>query len=365
MQKVLTQLVEAIREAGKKNQPLRFRGGGTKDFFGQSLVGNIIDTSAYAGIVDYDPAELVITARCGTALSEIEAVLAESGQCLPFDPPHFRIGSAQSTATIGGAFAAGLSGPRRQSVGALRDFVLGAKMVDGNAQLLSFGGQVMKNVAGYDVSRLLAGSLGTLGLITEISLKVLPIPAATLTLEFQMDQPSALAFFNKCSSLPLPIAATAWFEDTALIQLAGAHAAVRAATQKLGGETLPERMAKDQWDGLRNQSHDFFMRHRSEPLWRIAVPSVAPVLRLPGEQLVEWKGGQRWWHAPSDAPMTAEQVRLVAREAGGHATLFRNGDKSNGVFDMLPPAAWAIHKRLKSTFDPMGILGVDRMYVGL
>lgn len=365
MQSVLTQLVDTIREAGSKKQPLRFRGGGTKDFYGQSLVGDIVDTRGYAGIVDYDPAELVITARCGTELREIEAVLAESGQCLPFEPPHFRIDSAQSTATIGGAFAAGLSGPRRQSVGALRDFVLGAKLVDGNAQLLSFGGQVMKNVAGYDVSRLLAGSLGTLGLVTEISLKVLPIPAATLTLEFQMNQESALEFFNKCTSQPLPIAATAWFEDTALVKLAGARAAVRAATQKLGGQALPEQMAKEQWEGLRGQSHDFFARHHSEPLWRIAVPSVAPALRLQGEQLVEWGGGQRWWHAPDDHLATAEQVRLAARAVGGHATLFRNGEKSNGVFTMLPPAAWAIHKRLKATFDPMGIFGVDRMYVGL
>ncbi|WP_137925029.1 glycolate oxidase subunit GlcE [Cupriavidus sp. 2SB] len=365
MQSVLTQLVDTIREAGSKKQPLRFRGGGTKDFYGQSLVGDIVDTRGYAGIVDYDPAELVITARCGTELREIEAVLAESGQCLPFEPPHFRIDSAQSTATIGGAFAAGLSGPRRQSVGALRDFVLGAKLVDGNAQLLSFGGQVMKNVAGYDVSRLLAGSLGTLGLVTEISLKVLPIPAATLTLEFQMNQESALEFFNKCTSQPLPIAATAWFEDTALVKLAGARAAVRAATQKLGGQALPEQMAKEQWEGLRGQSHDFFARHHSEPLWRIAVPSVAPALRLKGEQLVEWGGGQRWWHAPDDHLATAEQVRLAARAVGGHATLFRNGEKSNGVFTMLPPAAWAIHKRLKATFDPMGIFGVDRMYVGL
>ncbi|MGY2491026.1 glycolate oxidase subunit GlcE [Cupriavidus sp. CP313] len=365
MQAVLDELVDTIRAAGMNKQPLRFRGGGTKDFFGQTLVGRIVDTRSYAGIIDYDPAELVITARCGTPLEEVEAVLAERGQCLPFEPPHFVDGPNQSGATIGGAFAAGLSGPRRQSVGALRDFVLGAQLVDGNGHILNFGGQVMKNVAGYDVSRLLAGSLGTLGLVTEVSLKVLPIPVASVTLEFQMDQDAAMRLFNKCSGQPLPIAATAWFEGTALMQLSGARAAVNAAKKKLGGQELSDRMARQQWDGFRNQTHDFFLRHRSEPLWRIAVPPVAPPLHLPGEQMIEWGGGQRWWIAPDSAEFTCERVRRAASESGGHATLFRNGEKSTGVFTKLSASIWAVHKRLKSTFDPHNIFGLDRMYAGL
>lgn len=362
MQAVLNRFIQTIRDASDQKRPLRFRGGGTKDFLGQALIGEVFDTREYAGVVDYDPAELVITARCGTSLAEVEAVLAERHQSLPFEPPHFSSVDSDRRATIGGAFAAGLSGPRRESVGALRDFVLGAQLINGRGAVLNFGGRVMKNVAGYDVSRLLAGSLGTLGLITEVSIKVLPIPMEEATVQLEMEQPEAIAFFNRFSGQPYPICSSVWVDGRVLIRLAGARAAVRATQEKLGGTAVPISVAHGYWKSLREQTHPFFRRDSSAPLWRIAVPSITPPLRLQGTQLVEWGGGQRWWIAPDCTQRTSERVRDLAQQAGGHATLFRNGEKTVGVFTELSPAARAIHKRLKATFDPAGIFCPERMY---
>lgn len=363
----LATLRDAIRQAGDSRTPLRLRGGGSKDFYGQALNGNVLDTRAYRGIVDYDPAELVITARCGTPLAEIEDALAQHRQMLAFEAPHFAARGQASTATLGGAVAAGLSGPRRQSVGALRDFVLGAQLMDGKGEILSFGGQVMKNVAGYDVSRLLAGSLGTLGLITEVSLKVLPVPFDDATLRFAMSQADAIDQLNKWGGKPLPIAASAWHDGALHVRLSGATAAVCAARDNLGGETVDGSHAQQLWASLREQTHAFFTpaRDAGGALWRIAVPTVTPPLDLPGAQLVEWGGGQRWWLTSDDSAASADQVRAVAQAAGGHATLFRNGDKSVGVFTPLSSPLAAIHQRLKATFDPAGIFNPQRMYSGL
>ena len=340
---------ESIREAAACRRPLRLRGGGTKDFYGNEPRGELLDTREYAGIVSYEPTELVITARCGTGLSAIEATLASEGQILPFEPPHFG-----PEATFGGCIAAGLSGPRRASAGALRDFVLGARIVDGRGRALGFGGQVMKNVAGYDVSRLLAGSLGTLGLITEASLKVLPRPAAELTLRMEMPQERALEAMQRWAGQPLPLSATAWHDGELLVRLSGAEPAVRAAAARIGGDALEQTP----WAAIREHTHPFF---GVSPLWRIAVPPVASPLELPGAQLLEWGGALRWLAGagPADA------VRDVARRAGGHATRFRardNDDKSRGAFAPLAPAAMRLHRGLKAAFDPSGVLNPGRMY---
>ncbi|RZT41178.1 glycolate oxidase subunit GlcE [Cupriavidus agavae] len=358
---------DAIRHAADSRTPLCLRGGGSKDFYGQVPAGTVLDTRAYRGIVDYDPAELVITARCGTPLGEIEDALAERRQMLAFEPPHFAARGQASAATLGGAVAAGLSGPRRQAVGALRDFVLGAQLMDGQGEILNFGGQVMKNVAGYDVSRLLAGSLGTLGLITEVSLKVLPVPFDDATLRFTLPQAEAIDQLNKWGGKPLPIAASAWHDGVLHVRLSGATAAVCAARDSLGGEVVDNSHAQLLWNALREQTHPFFApaHDANAALWRIAVPTVVPPLDLPGAQLVEWGGGQRWWLAPDDSGAAADHVRAVAQAAGGHATLFRNGDKSAGVFTPLAAPLAAIHRRLKATFDPAGIFNPQRMYNGL
>ena len=340
---------ERIRDAAARGTALRLRGGGTKDFYGNEPRGDVLDTRAYAGIVSYEPTELVITARAGTGLSEIETTLASQGQILPFEPPHF--GAA---ATFGGCIAAGLSGPRRASAGALRDFVLGARIVDGRGRALAFGGQVMKNVAGYDVSRLLAGSLGTLGLIAEASLKVLPRPPAERSLRLEMPQERALEAMQRWASQPLPISATAWHDGELLVRLSGAAAAVAAAAGKIGGEPLEPAP----WAAIREHAHPFFA---AAPLWRVAVPPVAPPLALPGAQLLEWGGALRWLAGPGPAAA----VREAAQRAGGHATLFRSREKIGGAFAPLAPAAMRLHRGLKAVFDPAGILNPGRMYAEL
>ncbi len=351
-------IVEGFRErilaAAHERRPLRIRGGGTKDWYGQAPAGELLDTRAYAGIVDYEPTELVITARCGTPLAEVEAALARCGQMLAFEPPHF--GAA---ATFGGAVAAGLSGPRRTGTGAgaLRDFVLGAQLLDGKGDVLRFGGRVMKNVAGYDVARLLAGSLGTLGLLLDISMKVLPRAVAEATLRFELDQADALRRLNEWAGRPLPLSASCWHDGVLALRLSGARAAVEDARRLLGGEPMPD--CARFWDDVREQRHVFF--GGDAPLWRLALPSTAGPLALDlGPQLIEWGGAQRWLRAPGDAGHAA-RIRAAATACGGHATLFRGGDKSIGVFQPLAPAIARIHERLRAGFDPAGIFNPGRM----
>jgi len=342
---------ERIREAADRRAPLRLRGGGSKDFYGGEPRGEVLDTRAHAGIVEYEPTELVVTARCGTPLAELEALLAAGGQMLPFEPPHF--GPA---ATLGGCVAAGLSGPRRAAAGAVRDFVLGARLVDGRGRELAFGGRVMKNVAGYDVSRLLAGSLGVLGLILEVSLKVLPRPSAEASLRLELPQARAIEQLNRWAGTPLPVSASAWHDGEVTLRLSGAEPAVRAAARTLGGEALAEDAAERFWAGVREQTDAFFAG--DAPLWRLSLPSSAPPLELPEEPLIEWGGALRWLR--TRAPASA--VREAAARAGGHATLFRGGDRAAGVFTPLAPAAARLHRELKAVFDPAGIFNPGRLY---
>lgn len=339
-------LQERIREAAQRRSPLRLRGGGTKDFYGNALRGEVLDTRGYAGIVAYEPTELVVTARCGTPLAELEGLLAKNRQCLPFEPPHFGAG-----ATLGGCVAAGLSGPRRASAGALRDFVLGVKLVDGRGQALGFGGQVMKNVAGYDVSRLVAGSLGTLGLIAEVSLKVAPTPPEEATLRLEAPQARALELMNRWAGQPLPISATAWHDGELTVRLSGSATAGRAAAAALGGEATDGAF----WRGVREQTDAFF--GGEEPLWRLSVAPTSPPLELDGRQLFEWNGALRWLKSG----MPAAAVRDAARRAGGHATLFRAADKAAGCFAPLEPVLERLHRQLKAAFDPAGIFNPGRL----
>lgn len=351
MEQVLQEFSERIAAAHAARKPLRLRGGGTKDWYGGAGEGEVFDTRAYRGIVDYEPSELVVTARCGTPLAELEAALASRNQMLAFEPPHFG-----PDATVGGMVASGLSGPRRQGAGALRDFVLGVHVVDGRGQLLRFGGQVMKNVAGYDVSRLMAGSLGTLGLVAEVSLKVLPRPVRETTLVFALGQREALEKLNTWSGQALPISSSAWQDGRLALRLSGANAAVSAATRELGGETMLE--ADQFWNDLREQRAGFFAG--AGELWRLALPTTAAPLDLPGRQLIEWGGGQRWLR--NEAGLDGAAIRAAAAGLGGHATLFRGGDKRSGVFTPLQPALARVHQRLKESFDPAGIFNRARMY---
>jgi glycolate oxidase FAD binding subunit len=354
MNQVLQDFQQRIMRASAERQPLQLRGGGSKDWYGETPRGELLATTAYAGIIDYEPTELVITARCGTPLAEIEATLAAQHQMLAFEPPCFG-----QHATLGGMVAAGLSGPRRQAAGAVRDFVLGAVLMDGKGEVLHFGGQVMKNVAGYDVSRLLAGSLGTLGLLLEASLKVLPQPALRATRRFEASETQALQWLNQWGSQPLPISASAWHAGQLTLRLEGATAAVDSAQKKLGGEPVPDQEADAFWSAVREQSGSFFSGQQD--LWRLSVPSTAPPLMLPGALLIEWGGAQRWLRSES-TQAGAAAIRSAAVAVGGHAALWRSSDKSCGVFHPLAPAVAAIHRRLKASFDPAGIFNPGRMY---
>jgi glycolate oxidase FAD binding subunit len=290
--------------------------------------------------------------RAGTPLVELEAVLAAQGQCLPFEPPRFG-----ASGTVGGMVAAGLSGPARASVGAVRDYVLGATLVNGRGELLAFGGQVMKNVAGYDVSRLLAGSMGTLGLMLQHSVKVLPLAVREATLRFELSEIDAIRRLNEWGGQPLPISASCWHDGALTVRLAGAQAAVDAAVRQFGGEAVADGSAF--WASLREQQHPFFAG--ADSVWRLSVPSTTGAIILKGEQLIEWGGAQRWLKADSDAA-SARNIRSAVTAVGGHATLFRGGDKSVGVFQPLAPAIARIHERLKASFDPSHIFNPGRMY---
>jgi len=360
----LARLIDQVRTAHQAHEPLEIRGGGTKAFYGEAPVGRVLDTRVHVGIVSYQPTELVATVSCGTPLAELEAALAQNNQGLAFEPPHFAEGG-----TVGGMVAAGLSGPSRATAGAVRDHVLGATLLDGRGELMQFGGEVMKNVAGYDVSRVLAGSLGTLGLLVDVSLKVLPVAPSTATLRFPFSESSALAHLNKWGGQPLPLNASAWWGDTLLVRLRGARAAVQTAVatfRNTGGELVEPAQASPFWEGLRNQTDQFFENAmvataRDTPLWRLSVPQTAPPIVLPGEQLIEWHGAQRWWSTPAPAA----EVRRAAEGAGGHATLFRARAKSVDVFTPLTPPVMAIHRSLKQSFDPAGVFNPGRLYPGL
>jgi glycolate oxidase FAD binding subunit len=358
---VLARLIDQVDRARAQHSPVDIRGGGTKVFYGGAPTGEPLDVTGLAGISSYEPTELVVTVRAGTPLADLEAALEEHGQYLPFEPPRFSGGG-----TVGGMVAAGLSGPARANVGAVRDHVLGVTLLNGRGEVLTFGGQVAKNVAGYDVSRLLVGSLGILGVICEVSLKVLPTARATATLCFDWDERQALEQFKLWASQPLPLNASAWHEGRLHVRLAGAQAAVTAACGKLGGTAVAPDAASAWWLGVRDQSQDFFSLSdaelaRGDCLWRLSVPATTPPIQLPGAQFIEWHGAERWWRTSA----AAREVRAAAARAGGHAALIRGADKSSGAFAPLSEALMRIHRRLKQAFDPALVFNPGRLYADL
>jgi len=347
-------LAAQVAEAYEAGRVLRIRGGDSKAFYGREPRGEPLDLGGHRGIVSYEPTELVLTARAGTPLAEIEAVLEENGQMLAFEPPHFAGG-----ATLGGAVAAGLSGPRRAHFGAVRDMVLGVRCLNGRGQPLRFGGQVMKNVAGYDLSRLMAGALGTLGVLLEVSLKVLPRPPANHTLV--LERPPAEIFETSEAWIRqgLPLSATAQDGDRLYVRLSGEARAVENAARHIGGDRLDD--APGFWRAVRDHQHRFFAQG-SLPLWRLALPPGTPLPALDGPRFIEWRGMQCWQR--TEAP--AARVREIAAASGGHATLFRGGEEERtDTFQPLPQPLLDVHRRLKSAMDPAGILNPGRLYAEL
>jgi glycolate oxidase FAD binding subunit len=342
-------LLEQVNQALDNATPLRIQGSNSKAFLGRTTAGEILDTRAHRGIVSYDPTELVITARCGTPLSQLAQVLDAAQQMLPCEPPAFGEG-----ATVGGMIACGLSGPRRPWSGSVRDFVLGTRVITGQGKLLRFGGEVMKNVAGYDLSRLMAGSHGCLGLITEVSLKVLPKPRQCLSISLELDIERALLHLAQWGQQPLPISAACHDGSRLHLRLEGGEGSVAAAHERLGGE----RLDATYWDDLNEQRLSFF--DEDQPLWRLSLPHNTPRLSLPGRQLVDWGGAQRWLKSDAEAAF----IRQVVDEVGGHVTCFSHG-LTDTPFQPLPPALMRYHRNLKQQLDPRGIFNPGRLYAEL
>jgi glycolate oxidase FAD binding subunit len=354
-----------IGAAAASKSPLRIRGGGTKDFYGQALTGDVLDTRGYAGIIDYDPTELVMTARAGTPLDDIEQATRAAGQMLAFEPPRFDA-RYPSAATLGGCVAAGLSGPRRPYGGAARDLVLGVRILDGRGEDLTFGGRVMKNVAGFDVARLMTGSLGTLGMLLDISFKCLPAPKMEATRVYECAADDAIRRVNEWSGRPLPVSASCFHHGVLSVRLSGAPSAVAAAIARIGGDALLDTDAGAAfWCGVRDQTHPYFAAAVAAgmPLWRLAVRPTAPHADPLGDQLIEWGGGVRWVIGSDRSD--GVRLRAWAQQHGGHATLFRAADKSAGAFHPLPEAVAALHRRLKAVFDPAGVLNPGRLYAAI
>jgi len=341
-------LQERVRKAAQDGEALAITGGGTKSFLGRAPRGTPCSVHAVKGIVHYEPTELVVTVRAGTGLAELESTLAQSGQMLPFEPPAFGQG-----ATIGGTIACGLSGPCRPYRGAVRDFVLGVRCINGKGESLRFGGEVMKNVAGYDVSRLMAGSMGTLGILTEVSLKVLPLPACNQTRAFEMSGESAIELMTSLLGRSLPVSATAYLDRVLRVRLSGSEAAVSSAAGALGGDLEPEGDAF--WSALKEHRLDFFSE--DSPLWRISLKPQNDVIHFPGKTLIDWGGAQYWVKSDTGFEALSERVRPY----GGYVTGF--GGRDQGARSDVPQdSVLKLSRRLKAAFDPAGILNPGRLF---
>ena len=349
------QLQHSINDALQQNHSICIRGSGSKDFYGGEINGIALSTKNHKGIINYEPKELVITARSGTSLLEIETTLANEGQMLAFEPPYFA-----ADATLGGTIACGFSGPRRPYAGAARDFVLGTRIINGHAEVLRFGGEVMKNVAGYDVSRLMVGALGTLGLILDVSLKVLPLPEQEITMMLECTIDDAIRLMNEWAGSPLPLSAACYDGAHLYIRLSGTPTAVIAGSQRIGGEQIQDSQAF--WKSIRELEHGFF--NRNETLWRFSMPSTTPYFDLPGKQLIDWGGAQRWYIPDSNHDTEKRSALNQSIEAlGGHATLFYTNDShSEERFHPLTPALFALQRKLKHSFDPQGVFNPGRLY---
>lgn len=350
-------LQERVEAAFASSEPLWIRGGGTKSHLGRHTSMEpdcCLDTRAHHGVLDYTPTELVIRARAGTPLREIQALLAEHGQMLPFEPPSFG-----EEATLGGTIACGLSGPARFARGAARDFVLGSSLINGRGEAMNFGGQVMKNVAGYDVSRLMVGAFGTLGVLLDVSLKVLPRPACERTWVQRISSEAALVEMARLQRQPLPLTGAAWVDGVMYLRASGAEPAVASAGRVLGGDALEAQAAGDFWARLSDQRLSFFSARRR--LWRLSLPPASPVFSIPGETLIDWGGAQRWLKSTAEP----EAVFAAANGVGGHATLYFDPDNAGQSFSPLSAELMKWHRQLKSAFDPECILNPGRQYVEL
>ncbi|MGQ4879439.1 glycolate oxidase subunit GlcE [Billgrantia sp. LNSP4103-1] len=353
-------LAERIRQASVDGTPLRIVGGDTRFFYGREVEGGELSTREHRGIAFYDPVELVVSVRTGTPIGELEAALAENGQMLPFEPP--RYGEAS---TVGGMVATGLSGPRRPWAGSVRDFVLGTRVINHEGIEQRFGGEVMKNVAGYDLSRLMVGAQGTLGLITEVSFKVLPIAGATHSLRLELPLDEARLRLAEWGREPLPISAAAWLDGALHLRLEGGPSSVAATRARIGGDDLDN----DFWPALRDQRLAFFRTgspHEAKaPLWRLSLPHRTPALELPGvdeaQMLHDWAGAQRWLRADLDA----QTVRQACRAAGGHATCYGPRPAEVEPFTPLPEVVMKYHRNLKAQLDPKGLFNPDRLYAAI
>jgi len=330
------ELADAVRAAAASKRALAVCGSGSKRFYTGELAGSALDVTTHRGIVSHEPTELVVTARAGTPLEEIDAALAGTQQRLAFEPPRFAAG-----ATLGGAIASGFSGPGRPWNGSARDHVLGVRMINGRGEILSFGGQVMKNVAGYDVSRLLCGSFGTLGVLLEVSVKILPVPETEETLAFDLAAAEAIERMSEWSGQPLPLSAAAHTDGRLYLRLSGTVAGVRAARARLGGENSTATF----WQELREQRLPFF--GAGAPVWRLSLPPAAPVPELAGDWLIDWGGAQRWFRG--EAPSGV--VRSAAKALGGYAVPFRHAGTETGMAQLSPGLA-RLHRQLKHAFDP-------------
>lgn len=348
------QLQERVADAMDSAMPLAIHGGESKSFYGREIIGDPFSINEHCGIVDYHPTELVLRVRAGTQLQEVTDVLSNEKQMLGFEPPAFT-----DISTIGGVIASGLSGSARPYNGPINYFVLGVKILTGRAEILEFGGQVIKNVAGFDVSRLMVGTLGCLGVILEASIKLLPEPASKVTLSIEHSDPNqAIQFMNTLAGKPLPVSAAAWLDGVTRIRLSGSEAGVYAAHQTIGGDQAQHD--DEFWKGINSQTNQFF---RSEKLIiRSSLVPGTPMFCKDNSQLIDWGGGQRWFCCePSDKSMISE-IENSTQSSGGRCSHFRNGDRSAEVFAVLDPSIMRIHKNLKNAFDPKAIMNPGRMY---
>ncbi len=375
------QIVQRVCVAAAGRTPLRIVGSGSKSFLAAGAgEGEVLDMSVHCGVIEYEPSELIVTARAGTPITEVEDLLARESQHLAFEPPRLRWGrrvpagpgmngaGANGAGTWGGMIAAGLGGPARFAAGSVRDHVLGLTLVNGRGELLRLGGKVMKNVAGFDLARVVTGAMGTLGVILDATLKVAPRPMSHLSLRFELHEAEALAQLNAWAAQPLPMDANAWWDDQLIVRLQGLPAAVQAAAQRLGGEPLEHRDSLAFWQGLRDQADEFFLRARQAvdaspqvTLWRLSLPATTPAFSMPGEHLNEWCGGLRWWCTS----MPAGQVRELAREKGGHATPYYTRDPQGPALSELTPLLARWNREVKRAFDPDHLFNRARLFSDL
>lgn len=345
-------LQQQVKENIEHGQAMQITAGGSKTFYAQEITGEALSVKDHSGIIEYEPTELVVTARCGTRLQDLEATLAEQNQMLAFEPPAY-----SEHATLGGCVAAGLSGPRRPFAGAVRDATLGARIINANAEILKFGGEVMKNVAGYDVSRLMVGSMGTLGIILDTSLKVMPRPETEITVSYELTERASISRINKICAQAYPVSATCFDGTQLFVRLSGTESGVNKALSVLGGETIEG--ADTFWKDIKNQQHSFF--NSKKRIWRLSLKPATPPLEIMGGQLIEWRGAQRWLASDQNPDI----IREIISKHGGHATIFKNAEKDDLVFHPVTGKLHELHMNLKLAMDPQTLFNPSRMYRGL